>query len=276
MTSNSSDGLGRSTNQQEPTGKPPRSGRVFSEEHLAHLREAQRRRDPKTRNTSGLCKSGDVSPRRGQHASEETRAKWREAWGKRPRRGVWHHTEEAKRKISDSYKRRERPLPKNFLGKKHTEEARRKMSEARKGKKSSAETRRKLSILAKSRPLPAFIGKSPSVETRRKLSESHRGDKSYLWKGGITAFSRAVRTGFRYRQWRSDIFHRDDFVCADCGVRGGQLNAHHCPKNFAQILDEWHIKTLGDADSCAELWDLNNGITLCMECHRRRHAMGEV
>ena len=105
-------------------------------------------------------------------------------------------------------------------------------------------------------------------EVRLKISLSRRGEKNPSWKGGRTKFKLILRGGYKYRQWRSDVFTRDDFTCQFCGERGGILNADHI-KQLSLILDENNIKTLEDAENCEELWNINNGRTLCVPCHKR-------
>jgi len=78
-----------------------------------------------------------------------------------------------------------------------------------------------------------------------------------------------------YRQWRSDIFTRDDFTCQECGQRGGHLEAHHI-KQLSKILQFYEITTLEEALNCAELWNINNGITLCKECHKKLHKKVKI
>lgn len=53
-----------------------------------------------------------------------------------------------------------------------------------------------------------------------------------------------------------------------CNIRGGKLEADHCPKSFSEIFRENKIQSLEDALNCEELWDINNGRTLCKNCHR--------
>lgn len=112
-------------------------------------------------------------------------------------------------------------------------------------------------------------GKKTSEETRRKLSEVHkaRKEKNNFWKGGVTQIQLQIRHCFEYRQWRSDIFTRDDYTCQYCGDRGGELNADHYPKMFSTIFHENKIKSLEDGLKCEEFWNINNGRTLCRECH---------
>ena len=75
-----------------------------------------------------------------------------------------HHSEESKRKISESKKGK----PNRHKGHSQTEETKRKISEALKGKShpNSEETKAKISATLK--------GKHHSEETKRKMSESHK------------------------------------------------------------------------------------------------------
>jgi len=70
-----------------------------------------------------------------------------------------------------------------------------------------------------------------------------------------------------YRQWKSDVFTRDNFTCQMCYTRGGYLHAHHI-KSFAIIMKENNIKSVEEALKCVELWNINNGQTLCLDCHK--------
>ena len=94
-----------------------------------------------------------------------------------------------------------------------------------------------------------------------------RGPQTSQWKGGISIWTVKVRTSFKYRQWRSDVYTRDDFTCQECGRRGGALRAHHAPDSFALILEINDIRTFEQAMDCEELWNINNGITYCTKCH---------
>lgn len=87
-------------------------------------------------------------------------------------------------------------------------------------------------------------------------------------------FYKSIRQLFKYRQWRSDIFTRDNFTCVFCGARGCYLEADHCPKMFIEIINEYNIKTIKDALACEELWNVNNGRTLCTKCHRQTDTWG--
>lgn len=82
--------------------------------------------------------------------------------------------------------------------------------------------------------------------------ESHSGENSHLWKGGITPENRKIRDSIEYKQWRNSVFEKDNYTCQCCEQYGGKLQAHHI-NNFSDF---------------PELrFDINNGITLCSDCH---------
>lgn len=164
------------------------------------------------------------------------------------------------------------------LGTHQSEETREKIGEANrdkipwnKGKKGifSAKTRSKISKATKGKNNP-FYGKRHSQETKTKISEFFQGlqirEQNPNWKGGITPLAELIRKSFKYRQWRSDVFTRDDFTCQECGRRGVLLNSHHL-ESFAFIMEINDIQTYEQAMDCEELWNINNGITLCKMCH---------
>lgn len=160
-----------------------------------------------------------------------------------------------------------------------TQEMRDKISNGLKGFKRPPETIAKMCLAQKgrvcteqqkTRQRAAMLGKKHTEETKKKMSEMRQGENSANWKGGITTVELQVRHCFKSRQWVSDIFTRDDFICQECGDRGGKLNAHHIDL-FSDIIKRNNIKTLDEALLCDELWNLNNGITLCKHCHLIKH-----
>jgi len=183
-------------------------------------------------------------PRYGKHLSNETKEKIRLAHlGK-------HHTKESKEKD------RLANLGENngMYGKHHTKKALEKMSKTFFKKGNSGWNK----------DIPR------SKEVRIKISNSLKGENNFNWKGGITPLNFQIRGSFEYRQWRSDVFTRDNFTCQDCEQRGVYLHAHH-KKSFSSILQYYEITTLEEALNCEELWNINNGITLCKDCHKKIH-----
>lgn len=162
-------------------------------------------------------------------------------------------TEETKKKISQSGK-----------GRIFSEESKLKISRALKGKPKSKEHKLKL----KNRVI--------TDEWRQRKSESAKGKYGFNasnWQGGKVTLSKLIRNSLPYRQWRDDVFTRDDFICQICGIKGGELNADHI-KPFSVILDEYNITTFEQALLCAELWNINNGRTLCRPCHLTTDTWG--
>jgi 5-methylcytosine-specific restriction endonuclease McrA len=109
-----------------------------------------------------------------------------------------------------------------------------------------------------------------TLEMRKFIGDLHRGKKASNWKGGVTPIQRQIRSNFLYRLWRSDVFIRENYTCQDCYVHGGYLEAHHI-KPVSSIIAENCIRTLIELIECSEMWNINNGITLCLRCHKKRH-----
>ena len=70
---------------------------------------------------------------------------------------------------------------------------------------------------------------------------------------------REIRNCKEYRQWRAAVYERDHYTCQNCGRVGGTINAHHI-KPFSKYPEY--------------RFDVNNGITLCEECHKLAHKRG--
>jgi len=92
------------------------------------------------------------------------------------------------------------------------------------------------------------------------------GSNNHLWKGGITPLRRQIRTSAKYNQWRGNVFERDRYTCQLCNKSGCYLEVHH-KKSFNEVIEENNVDSLEKSYGCKELWDINNGITLCINCH---------
>lgn len=124
--------------------------------------------------------------------------------------------------------------------------------------------------LATSFSLTSGHTKSCGCYGREKRLEANSGENSHFWKGGITPLHKQIRTSLEYKAWRGSIFDRDDYTCSMCKNVGGTLNAHHI-KRFANIIADNNVQSMSQAQECQELWDINNGITLCENCHKEVH-----
>jgi len=140
-----------------------------------------------------------------------------------------------------------------------------------KGKKASPETIEKQRQSKLKNPTRYWLGKQRSPETLQKISEAktgkYTGANSWNWIDGRSKIDRLVRRMTEYYQWRSDVFTRDKWTCKTCGKNGCYVTAHHI-KGLNLIIKENIIKDVLNARLCEELWDINNGITLCEDCHK--------
>lgn len=193
-----------------------------------------------------------------------TRNPWYGVFGKDHPNFGRNHTEETKHKISASMMGVNNP----FFGKHHTEETKRKLSE----RIVSNETRHKISenhadVSGTNNP---FFGKHHTEETKKLLSTANTGSQSgeknpmydvhlsgplhWNWQGGITPRIVAVRNSQLYKNWREQVFKRDDYTCRVCDTRGGDIHAHH-------------IYPVRDNKNNLLIYAIDNGITLCEACH---------
>jgi 5-methylcytosine-specific restriction endonuclease McrA len=118
------------------------------------------------------------------------------------------------------------------------------------------EVREKIRLAHLGRPSP-LKGKH-NYKTRRENNPN--------WKGGITELNHLIRNSIQMRDWRKEVFKKDNYTCQKCGKNGGELKAHHI-EPFSKIIKENKIKTVEDAINCASLWGIKNGKTLCVDCH---------
>jgi endogenous inhibitor of DNA gyrase (YacG/DUF329 family) len=108
----------------------------------------------------------------------------------------------------------------------------------------------------------SLTGRSLTKNHLINLSKAICGSKHWNWQGGITPENRKRRSGnMLYKLWRNSVFKRDKYICQDCGIKSGNgfaviLNAHHKEKWSKNKILRYKI---------------NNGITLCQRCHKKRH-----
>ena len=97
------------------------------------------------------------------------------------------------------------------------------------------------------------------------------GENGTNWRGGVSAISHLIRSSVSCAKWRTRVFKRDGYKCTICGDnRGGNLEAHHITP-MAELVKKWKPKSLVDALSIKEFWDISNGVTYCKDCHAKQH-----
>lgn len=100
---------------------------------------------------------------------------------------------------------------------------------------------------------------SPNFKEEMKVvfSAAKQGIDIDDWKGFKTPENVRIRSSKEYADWRLSVFKRDNFTCQICDdAKGGNLQAHHL-SFFASDIEK--------------RFDINNGVTLCEECHRKIH-----
>lgn len=81
-----------------------------------------------------------------------------------------------------------------------------------------------------------------------------KGTEHWNWQGGKSK-EKDEHDSFEYKQWRLNVYKRDEYKCVKCGSKE-KINAHHI---FA-----W--KYYPD-----KRYDVKNGMTLCEKCHIKIH-----
>ena len=104
------------------------------------------------------------------------------------------------------------------------------------------------------------------------------GSNNPNWKGGKTKLSFQIRNSAEYSFWRMSVFKRDFFTCQHCGAKNKKgekyiFDADHIYP-FSKILDDYNITSIEEAISCEKLWDIENGRTLCRDCHKKTETWG--
>ena len=185
----------------------------------------------------------------GIKASYETREKQRQA-----HLGKKNKPESIIKMIAT---RKRNGLPGYWAGKKRlpfTDEHKRRIGKAQIGKIISKEAIEKQKL--------KMTGRSLTEEHRRNIGLSMSKyvltGKHIFWKGGINKENHKIRNSVDYKLWRLSVYKRDRYLCTECGCKGnGNLNAHHI-KPFAYY---------------PELrFDINNGTTLCIPCHKKTES----
>lgn len=130
-----------------------------------------------------------------------------------------------------------------------------------KGKLHLKETKRKISKALKGRISWNKGMLKPIVwtdEMRNKLKLAQSGSNNSNWKGGTSSLEKRIKGSSEWKNWRIQIFTRDNFTCQECGSNK-KLHPHHI-KPFSVFIEL--------------RFDVDNGKTLCKECHKKTDTYG--
>jgi len=134
-------------------------------------------------------------------------------------------------------------------------------TEFKKGLKHSKEWKKRQSKMVGGTNNP-FYGKKHSEEIKKRLSQIFSGKNNHFWKGGISPINKKLRRSLKFRKWREAVFKRDNYICRICGFSSG--NGKHID------LHPHHVKFFSNFPNLR--FDINNGITLCKNCHQKLHS----
>jgi hypothetical protein len=141
------------------------------------------------------------------------------------------------------------------------------LRKANTGKHHTAEQNLKVSIALKGKP------KNLTVEQRLRLSTRMRGNKTVFYIDGRSKLIKTIRNSCLYKLWRRMVYERDNYICQACEQRGGSLHPHH-KIPFILLLRQYNITSVEQAFNCEPIWDVNNGLTLCHDCHKKTDTYG--
>lgn len=97
-----------------------------------------------------------------------------------------------------------------------------------------------------------------------KTNPYFMGPNNPRWKGGVTPEHLKVRWSMKNKNFRNEIFKRDNYTCKSCG---------RCRKvGDRVILNVHHLKSFAIHKELR--FDKNNVITLCRECHKKTDTYG--
>jgi len=122
------------------------------------------------------------------------------------------------------------------------------------------ETARKISQ-AKKNSQPTHLWTDDAIQKRRITIS---GDGHWNWQGGKTDENKKRRKSYETRQWRKAVFDRDNYTCVLCKRRS-------CAEDHVYLQAD-HIKPWSTHPDLR--WDIDNGRTLCVECHRETDTYG--
>jgi 5-methylcytosine-specific restriction endonuclease McrA len=109
-----------------------------------------------------------------------------------------------------------------------------------------------------------------------------KGKNNPNWKNGVSPLNDLIKNLEQYINWRKLVFTRDNYTCQECYQKSkGNIESHHI-KSFSIIFSEFlstysQFSPIEDketlvrlAESYEPFWNIDNGITLCKDCHDKK------
>lgn len=113
---------------------------------------------------------------------------------------------------------------------------------------------------------------------QNRFLEKISGNNAWNWKGGTVKLKNRIRKLPEYSIWRTKVYDRDNYTCQECGDKSQKgnkivLNCDHIIP-LSQVVEDNNITSIEEALSCQDIWDINNGRTLCYDGHLETETWG--
>lgn len=88
------------------------------------------------------------------------------------------------------------------------------------------------------------------------ISQEYRGKNHHCWKENKKR--NLFKSTIEWKEWREEVFKRDNYTCQYCNIKGNCLEPHHLKSKqcFPELV-----------------YNVDNGITLCKKHHRLLHRL---
>jgi len=104
-----------------------------------------------------------------------------------------------------------------FYGKKHTEETKKKMSESHKD------------CIPWNKGKVNVFSKETRLKMSQNRVGKQKGENNPAWKGGVTPLNNLIRKTKEYKEWAISVYKKYKYICQCCGIKCKAKNiiAHH-------------------------------------------------
>lgn len=121
-----------------------------------------------------------------------------------------------------------------------------------------------------------------SILKQNGIVPEHKGARIKSYKGGITKLHTRIRNCEKAKFWQRACMERDEYKCRITGDTGS-LQVHHYPTQFSKMFNTFiaensHLNPISDCDELFSLsqdydifWDIDNGMTVTQEMHKKLH-----